>query len=115
MDTVSAYVDRYYAALTALDNAGKHAQRERAEFARGQATAYLWGRIDGGDRFDPVASDAFPWAFGTVQALFELGRITSMGAIRESWECFLKFGEIRDYNRRALDRVSPERKVTSNG
>jgi hypothetical protein len=99
---VSDYVDRYYAAIDRVSLV----KREGIEFHRGQAIAYIWGRMDGGDRIDPSLGDAFSWAYATVIALFTLELLTNHGSIQSSWDSFVKNnGAILDYNGRRIDTL----------
>lgn len=102
MADIDSAIARYYAVCESLSAK----QRERVEFARGQASAYLWGRMDSGDRFDSEIGDAFSWAYATVAARMESSAITSRPAIRESWESFRENGTIWDHAGRTLNTVS---------
>lgn len=105
-DNVRASVDRYYASRDLLSES----RGREVEFARGQGLAYVWGWQDGrpNDRADSYLADAFSWAWGTVAALFEGETITSKPALQDAWQSFLAHGEIRDYNGRALDTITPK-------
>jgi hypothetical protein len=99
---VDAAVARFYAVKETLSPI----QAERAEFFRGQGVAYVWGLKDCCNDIDGLVGDAFSWAYGTVVALFEAGKITNHPSIQDSWQSFRRTGAIQDYHGRALDRIT---------
>lgn len=104
IDFVSECADRFNVARAAVTYPAKVAT---IETLYSQAIAYVWGWQDaGGDVRDSERATAFGYAYGTVAALYEGSAIGSRPPIQDAWQSFREFGEIRDYNGRALDRVT---------
>lgn len=100
MKNLDEFITGYYAVKETLNSLGQ----ESAEFARGQAAAYLWGRMDAGERFESTIGDAFPYAYGIMASRGKADGSMTV-AIREAWSSFRTHGEIRDYNGNALDSL----------
>jgi hypothetical protein len=76
-------------------------KQDSAEFARGQASAYVWGRQDAGETFHGFVGDAFAWDYASMRARSDRDNTLGVG-LRDSWESFRAHGEIRDYSGRNL-------------
>jgi hypothetical protein len=105
-DTDADPIGRYFAAIKVLSE-WHPSKSERAQELRAQAVSYVWGWQDaGGELKDSERASNFSWAYGTVAALFEIHG-GARPPIQDAWKSWMQYGEIRDYDGRALDRVSP--------